>query len=126
MKKVKKILVGNTFPLSLVRGSGVVRMSCCRVEELREQVQSHAVVSYWGHENTRAVAEGLLGVSLKPATPRPSLSLSAAGRPMLDGETFSVCWVLSPDYRDGMRPQIGVEVGPERIAGWQVVKIVFP
>lgn len=98
-------------------------MKCQPVEELRQLAQSSTVVSYWGHENTRHIAEGMLGVSLKPSTPRPALSLSADGRPMLADEVFSVCWVLSPDYKEGMRPKIGEEVSPDGIAGWQVVKI---
>ena len=117
-----KILIGNAFPLSLIRG-GEVRMCCRTVAELRNALSGHPVASFWGHENTRAIAENLLGISLKPRTPRPALRLAANGHPVLDGETFDVCWVLSPDYKDGKRPNIGEEVGPGQIAGWQVVKI---
>lgn len=118
----RKVLIGNSFPISLVR-KGVVTMECRPVEELRQLAQSSAVVSYWGHENTQRIAEDLLGVSLKPSVPRPALRLAADGLPMIDGDSFSECWVLSPDYKDGCRPQIGREVAPEQIAGWQAVKI---
>ena len=119
---MEKILVGNAFPLSLVR-HGDVRMSCRPLSELRTALKGRAIVSFWGHENTRRIAERLLGVSLKPSVARPALRLAADGRPMLDGETFGMCWVLSPDYRDGGRPQIGQEVAPEQISGWQVVRV---
>ncbi len=119
---MEKVLIGNSFPLSLVR-KGTVTMTCRPVAELRRLAQTSVVVSYWGHENTRRIAERLLGVSLKPSVARPALRLAADGRPMLDDETFGTCWVLSPDYRDGGRPQIGQEVAPEQIAGWQVVRI---
>ena len=115
-------MIGNAFPLSLIRG-GEVRMRRRTIAELRDALSGRPAASFWGHENTRALAEELLGVSLKPRVPRPALRLAADGRPVLDGETFDVCWVLSPDYKDGLRPAIGEEVGPDRIAGWQVVRI---
>ena len=119
---MQKVLIGNAFPLSLVR-KGTVAMACRPVEELRRLAQASVVVSYWGHENTRRLAEDLLGVSLKPRTARPALRLAPDGRPLLDGETFETCWVLSPDYKTGRRPAVGEEVGPDEIAGWQVVRI---
>ena len=118
----QRVLVGNSYPLSLVRG-GEVRMTCLAVEELRAIASESEVVSFWGHENTRAVAEGVLGKSLRPSVARPALSVSPEGRPMLDGETFDACWVLSPDYVPGYRPAIGTEVGAESITGWSVVKL---
>lgn len=119
---MEKVLIGNSFPLSLVR-KGTVTMTCRPVEELRRLAQASVVTSYWGHENTRRIAEGLLGVSLKPRTARPALCLAPDGRLLLDGESFETCWVLSPDYKEGRRPAVGEEVGPEKIAGWQAVKI---
>ena len=65
MNDKKKMLVGNSFPLSLVRG-GEVRMTCPSLCELQKLVRDSEVVSYWGHENTRSVAEAVLGASLKP------------------------------------------------------------
>lgn len=84
------------------------------------------VVSFWGHANTRIAAEELLGVSLLPKMERPAIKLSAEGLPMLDGEIFDTCWLFSPDYPEGFRPAIGVEVGPEQIAGWHVLKLTWP
>ena len=122
MNDKKEMLVGNSFPLSLVRG-GEVRMTCPSLCELQKLVRDSEVVSYWGHENTRSVAEAVLGASLKPKCDRPALAIDPSGRPTLEGESFDTCWVLSPDYVKGYRPAIGHEVGPESITGWSVVKI---
>ena len=98
-------------------------MTCPSLDEMKALAQESEVVSYWGHENTRAVAEGVLGTSLRPAVARPALTVSSEGRPTLEGETFESCWVLSPDYVPGYRPAIGTEVGAESITGWSVVKL---
>ena len=71
----------------------------------------------------RGAAESVLGVSLATNGVRPAVTLSPALRPMLDGEEFSSCWLLSPDYPEGFRPAIGSEVGPEMIEGWHVLKL---
>ena len=119
-----KLLLGNSFPFSLVR--------CERLEveskplaALKEALAGAEVASFWGHENTRAAAEGVLGVSLRPRTERPAVTLSSGNRPMLDGEEFDTCWLLSPDYPEGFRPPIGAEVTPEQIAGWHVLKLTW-
>ena len=44
---------------------------------------------------------------------------------MLHGEVFDTCWVVSPDYVPGFRPPIGVEVTPEQITGWQILKVIW-
>lgn len=98
-------------------------MTCHTVEELQSLARVSEVVSYWGHENTRNAAECVLGASLRPSVARPALSVSPKGCPMLEGETFDTCWVLSPDYNPGYRPAIGTEVGAESITGWSVVKL---
>ena len=88
-----------------------------------DALASAEVASFWGHENTRTAAESVLGVSLATNGVRPAVTLSPAQRPMLDGEEFSSCWLLSPDYPEGFRPAIGTEVGPEQIKGWHVLKL---
>jgi hypothetical protein len=51
--------------------------------------------------------------------------LTAEGLPMLEGEVFDVCWLLSPDYEQGFRPAIGTEVGLNQIVGWHVLKLTW-
>ena len=92
---------------------------------LKEALADAEVASFWGHENTRAAAEGVLGISLAPRTERPAVTLSPEERPMLDGEEFDTCWLLSPDYPEGFRPPIGVEVSPDQIVGWHVLKLTW-
>ena len=119
-----KVLVGNSFPFSLVRCERLV-VEQRPVAELRAALAGMEVVSFWGHKNTRAVAEAVLGVSLAPRTERPAVTLSVEGLPVLDGYTFDTCWLLSPDYSDGFRPAVGAEVGPEQIEGWHALKLTW-
>jgi len=119
-----KILVGNSFPFSLVRCAQLT-VEQKSVAELKALLADTEVASFWGHANTRAAAESVLGVSLAPRSERPALTLSLEGLPMLDGDTFDTCWLLSPDYPEGFRPAIGVEVGLEQISGWQVLKLTW-
>lgn len=118
------VLVGNAFPLSLVRNTRLM-VESKSVDDLREMLVGAEVVSFWGHENTRLAAEAVLGVSLAPKTPRPAILLSSESRPQLDGRTFDICWILSPDYRAGFRPAIGQEVAATAIVGWHVLKLTW-
>ena len=63
--------------------------------------------------------------ALRPCTERPAVTLAPDKRPMLNGDVFDVCWLLSPDYPSGFRPSIGQEVGPEQIVGWHVLKLTW-
>ncbi len=118
------VLVGNAFPLSLVRNTRLL-VESKSVDDLREMLVGAEVVSFWGHENTRLAAEAVLGVSLAPKMPRPAITLSAEARPQLEGYTFDTCWVLSPDYRKDFRPAIGQEVPLDAIRGWHVLKLTW-
>ena len=120
----KKVLVGNSFPFSLVRCARLV-VEPQPLAALKAALADAEVASFWGHANTRAAAESVLGVSLAPRTERPAVTLSSEGLPMLDGDTFDTCWLFSPDYPEGFRPAIGVEVGPEQIKGWHVLKLTW-
>ncbi len=122
--KDKKILIGNSFPFSLVRCARLVAESSS-LSVLKKELVGARVVSFWGHANTRSAAEELLGVSLEPKVERPALLLSDDARPMLDGEVFDVCWLLSPDYLEGFRPPIGSEVALSQIDGWHVLKLTW-
>ena len=74
-----KVLIGNSFPFSLVRSA------CLAVE------------------------------------PQPIAALKT----VLVGADVASCWLLSPDYLEGFRPAIGVEVVPEQIEGWHVLKLTW-
>lgn len=118
------VLIGNAFPLSLMRSDRVM-VESKSVADLRTALAGTRVVSFWGHENTRPAAEAVLGVSLLPRTPRPAVTLSPEKRPQLGGHDFATCWILSPDYRPGFRPAIGEEVAAEAIKGWHVLKLTW-
>lgn len=119
-----RILVGNAFPFSLVRCNRLI-VEQKPISELKDALASAAVASFWGHENTRTAAESVLGVSLATHGVRPAITLSSCGRPVLNGEEYADCWLLSPDYPEGFRPAIGTEVGPEQIKGWHVLKLTW-
>ncbi len=117
-----EILIGNTFPFALLRRDANVRT--LSIDALRSALAEADVTSFWGHENTRAAAETILGgVSLHPASERPALTLSSDGLPSLDGRVFKTCFVLAPDYRSGYRPAIGTEPTPSDILGWHALRI---
>lgn len=118
-----KILVGNSFPLSLIRRR--VTIEPRGIADLLRRLRGKDIVSFWGHRNTLAAINGQLGVDLTPAVERPALSLSAEKLPMYAGEVFTECWVLSPDYKSGFRPAVGEEVAPELILGWQCLHLIF-
>ena len=118
----RTLLIGNTFPFALLRRDANVRT--LSLEDLRSALAGAEIVSFWGHENTRSAAEAVLGgVSLRPATERPALTLSPDGLPSLDGRAFRTCHVLAPDYRPGYRPAIGAEPGSSDILGWHALRI---
>lgn len=117
-----KILVGNAYPFSLVRCDRLV-VEQKPIAELKQALDGAQVASFWGHENTRGAAEAVLGVSLATHGVRPAITLSSCGHPVLNGEEYADCWLLSPDYPEGFRPAIGAEVGPEQIKGWHVLKL---
>lgn len=118
------LLVGNSFPLSLVRRRVVIEPVA--VETLRAALATKFVRSFWGHANTLAAVSRWLGSDLTPASERPALFCDAVTRlPMLDGEIFAECWVISPDYAPGFRPTLGVEVPPEKIPTWQVLRLTW-
>ena len=117
----QSILIGNSFPLSLIRRKVVIEIASR--DTILEAVQGKAVASFWGHANTLAAANGWLGADLTPKTERPALCLSENKLPQLDGVEYQECFILSPDYRPGFRPAIGSEVDAADILGWQVLRI---
>jgi hypothetical protein len=122
--KPEPILLGSTFPLSLIRRTVIIRPQS--LETLRTQLAGRPVVSFWGHPNTVADARQHLGIDVTPPNgQRPALSLTTDQLPLLEGQVFTECWVLSPEYAKGFRPGIGQEVGKEKLTGWQVLQIVW-
>lgn len=117
------LLVGSTFPMGLVRRP--VTIAPVDIAALRSAASTRRVVSFWGHENTVAAASAVLGCDLRPEVPRPALLLSPEGLPGLNGKVFGECWILSPDYAPGFRPQVGVEPSPGQICGWTALRVVW-
>ena len=137
MQNNPSILIGNSFPLSLIRRT--VRMEPLPLEALQKAASGKTIVSFWGHANTLSIASAYTALDLAPQQPygrlvsrpsarpshRPILSLSSKNLPTLDNQTFRECWIVSPDYVSSFRPAIGEEVPPEKIAGWQILKITW-
>lgn len=119
----RPVLLGNSFPLSLVRRRVVVEP--VPLSDLQARVRADGLCSFWGHANTVAMASELLGANVAPAVARPALQLAPDGRPLLDGQVFDECWLLSPDYVPGFRPAVGEEVPADKIVGWQVLRIAW-
>lgn len=117
------ILIGSTFPLSLIRARVVIEPHS--IDDLKRELTERPVVSFWGHENTLVVANQILDANLTPATKRPAITLTENNLPVLNGIEFSECWILSPDYTPGFRPQIGEEVSADKITGWQVLRMAW-
>ncbi len=117
------LLISNSFPFSLVRRP--MRAEPCSAVDLLTAMHERQWVSAWGHENTVKLASIIACADLRPATPRPALSLDPAQLPSLDGQSFEEVWLLSPDYAPGFRPQIGQEVSAENILDWQVLRLSF-
>lgn len=123
MNSNSSILIGNAFPLSLVRRP--VRIVPATLEELHAAAKGKEIVSFWGHANTMAQAERFCGLPLAPGNERPTIQLQESGLPSLGGQTFCECWILSPDYIQNLRPAVGEEVPAEQIGGWTVLKITW-
>ena len=123
MQNEHAILIGNSFPLSLIRRS--IRMEPQPISVLQMALAGKRVVSFWGHANTLHRAEEFAGCGLAPESERPILQLNDDLFPTLGTEVFSKVWILSPDYTGRFRPAVGEEVPPEKIEGWQILKITW-
>lgn len=115
------LLVGNTFPLTLMRRQLMVEPVPLVV--FREEAEEKRIVSFWGHANTLHAASEAVGFDLSPAEERPVLELSPEGFPMLGGKAFRECWVISPDCRQNFRLFVNRALEPEDISGWQCLRI---
>lgn len=114
------VLFGNAFSPSWVRRT--VQLSAIPMDAMKRVIAQREVVSFWGHDNTLALAADILDLSdaekIRPRTQRPPVVITPKGFPMLDGRVFHKMYVLCPQYAEGFRPRAGVEVQPCDIAGW--------
>jgi hypothetical protein len=118
---MKGILIGNSFPFSLIRRPVSIRPR--DTKEMIKRMQSMNWTSFWGHENTLTAASEVLGSDIRPKSERPALQLSSDGFPMLEGESFDEAWILSPCFKNNFRPSIGQELHAEDVENWQVLQI---
>jgi hypothetical protein len=118
---MNKILIGNSFPLTLVKNK--VLISSIDVDEIKALISEGAeICSFWGHSNTVSIAETMLGCNIK--CDRVALDVNKNGGILHpQGGEFRVLYTLTPNYKEAFRPQIGVEVTPDQILGWQALKI---
>ncbi len=118
------LLIGNSFPLSLIRSRVVIEPSS--FEELKAALRGKVIHSFWGHPNSLAKASELAGVSLEPSIERPELKCdSVRGLPSLKGAVFGECWVLS--FRLGYRPAAGAAIPADQIKDedWYVLRLIW-
>lgn len=118
-----KLLIGNSFPLSLIVRRVVIEPRS--LEEMRARITEATAVSFWGHPSTLAVASAAAGKDLTPSSTRPALILDAAGLPSLAGESFAECWVVSPEFAAGFRPAPDMAVSPDKILRWRALKLAW-
>ncbi|MBO6102860.1 MAG: hypothetical protein J6P03_06365 [Opitutales bacterium] len=81
------------------------------------------ICSYWGHSNTEKAAQNILGVKFAKEDFRKPLRLSGNNMPMWGDLEFNKCYILSPNYKNGFRPEINKEVEPSEILSWKALLI---
>jgi hypothetical protein len=121
MRNRGPFLVGSSFPLAMIRRRVVIEPTS--IDVLRSAMKERPYVSFWGHSNTLAAAAAMLGADVTPASERPVLDVGTDNLPMLEGCSFTECWVVAPSYEPGFRPAVGEEVPLGKIDGWQVLRI---
>ena len=117
------ILLGNAFPLSLIRRRVVIEPAT--MDELRHRLHAEGFLSYWGHADTLDTAAALLGVDVTPCALRPVLRLNDEHLPLLNDQVFQEVWVLSPCYTLGFRHEADQAAPPTQIVDWEVLKLSF-
>lgn len=116
----KRVLVGNAFPLSLIRRA--VHIEPQPSDRFPREAE---VFSFWGHTNTLLHVNAFLGLDLTPRSERIALTLNDDLLPQLLGEAFRECWIISPNYKENFRPKIGEEISAEKIKDWTLLKITW-
>lgn len=115
-----KVLIGNSFPLTQIRRRAEI-LPCPK----KAFPQDAEIYSFWGHANTLRLAGEFLGVDLTPREERPAIALSPENFPVLYGEEFRECWIVSPNYVKNFRAKIGEEITADKIRDWSILKIVW-
>ncbi len=116
-----KILIGNAFPLTLIRRKVVIDKA--NLSELQSLASHSEIYSFWGHENTLKSAIKVLGFDISPLFGRIPVELNDENYPVLFDIVFKECWILSPNFKENFRPKIGEEVSEDLIIGWNTLKI---
>lgn len=115
------LLIGSTFPLSLVRRS--VHIEIQSLGALAKALTERPIFSFWRHENTLSIVNRLLGTQIPPADSGMAITLDEENYPVFHGHVFTQCWVLSPDYETGYRPEADSEAPLDKIRGWHVLRL---
>ena len=116
----KNVLVGNAFPLSLVRRA--VHITPQKSDAFPRNAK---LFSFWGHTNTLPHVNAFLGIDLTPKSDRIALTLNDDLLPQLCGEVFQECWIISPNYTENFRPEIGEEISAQKIKSWTFLKVTW-
>ena len=121
-----QILVGNTFPMSLIRRECfIVPVSSQEFKQFIE-LENPEIVSFWGHKNTIRVVYQIFNIDVTPIEDRPVLRLSSNRLPYYMNKEWKQVYVISPTYKaDVGRPDPKIEVTPDMIKDWQILKIAF-
>lgn len=120
----KSILIGNTFPFSLIRRK--VLINTVDLGEIRDELKNIKFISFWGHSETLSAVSSFLGIDITPEAIRPALTLNKDLLPTINGISFRECLVISPDYPSGFRPTPGEEVPERLIKGWSILRMIWP
>ncbi len=119
----QSFLIGNAFPLSLIHKKTTIFPES--IDSLHFSLKNYKWESFWGHANTLEIANSILGEDLTPKTERPAIVLDDALLPSLNGQSYSTCWILSPNYTPGFRPSPNTEVSPDKILSWHVLRMTW-
>ena len=120
---MKTIGIGNTFPPSLIRRR--TTFTPIVLDDMHRIIQGKNLQSFWGHANTIAAANAVLGFDVTPPTARRAVVLDNENYPTLDNVRLSAIIVCSPSYRPGYRPAEGAVSAETDIVGWQVLLVEF-
>ncbi len=117
------IFVGNSFPFSLVRRPmGAVPVT---LEDAQRLLFGREFFSFWGHTNSLGAASQFIGYDLTPRRNRPALGLDKDGFLVLEGVSAREVLLLTPEYPEGFRPEIGQEVAASKIVGFRPILLSF-
>ena len=101
-----------------------VRIYPIEVETLRGIVcNAEKICSYWGHSDTREIAEEILGVKIPENDIRKPLALSENEYPLWNGMEFRKCYILSPNYKNSFRPALNGGASVDEIISWKALVV---